>query len=110
MSASVPDDKIKLYKSGVTKFTRQDYTAALDALRRAVEIDPDFGDAHQAIAHVCEKLERFDDALDAAKKAVACNPEDALSYTTLSICFQRKGMIPEAEAAMAQAAQLHPQD
>ena len=52
MSASVPDDKIKLYKSGVTKFTRQDYTAALDDLRRADEIDPDFGDAHQAIAHV----------------------------------------------------------
>ena len=53
-----------------------------------------------------EKLENFDEALLAAKKAVACNPEDALAHTSLSMCFQRKGMIPEAEAAMAQAAQL----
>ncbi len=110
MSAPLTEDKIELYRAGVTKFTRQEYDAALEDLHRAIEIDPEFGDAHQAIAHVHEKLENFDDALEAAKKAVACNPDDALAHTSLSMCFQRKGMIPEAEAAMAQAAQLHPPD
>jgi len=106
LNAPTGEDKIELYRTGVTKFTRQEYPAALEDLFRAVEIDPEFGDAHQAIAHVHEKLENFDEALQAAKKAVACNPEDALAHTSLSMCFQRKGMIPEAEAAMAQAAQL----
>ena len=104
------EDNIELYSAGVTKFTRQEYDTALEDLHRAIEIDPEFGDAHQAVAHVYEKLENFDEALKAAKKAVSCNPDDALAHTSLSMCYQRKGMIPEAEAAMAKAAQLHPQD
>lgn len=106
MSDTPIEDKVALYRQGVAKFTRREYSAALDDLGRAVALDPDFGDAHQAIAHVYEKLESYDDALAAAEKAVACNPDDSLAHTSLSMCYQRKGMIPEAEAAMARAAQL----
>ena len=107
MNHAPDEDKVELYRTGVAKYSQQEYAAALEDLGRAVDIDPDFGDAHQAIAHVHEKLENYDDALAAAQRAVACNPDDALAHTSLSICFQRKGMIAEAEAAMARAAQLH---
>ena len=48
----------------------------------------------------------FDAALDYAKKAVECNPDDFLAHTTLSMFYQRKGMIPEAEEEKAIAARL----
>ena len=48
----------------------------------------------------------YDAALEAAKRAVECNPDDFLTHTSLSIFYQRKGMIAEAEAEKALAAEL----
>ena len=99
-------DKIALYKSGLAKYTQQDFEGALADFSQAIAIDPDFGDVHQAIAHVHEKMGNFDAAVTACQKAVACNPDDFLAHTSLSMFYQRKGMIPEAEAEKAIAAQL----
>ena len=99
-------DKMALYKSGLSKYTQQDFPAALADFQQAIAIDPDFGDVHQAIAHVHEKLGDFDAALAAAQRAVECNPDDFLAHTSLSMFYQRKGMIPEAEQEKAIAAQL----
>lgn len=103
----MPDlDELALYRSGITHYTHQEFEAARVDFERALEINPDFGDVHQSLAHVHEKLEHYDAALASARRAVECNPDDALAFTTLSICFQRKGMIPEAETAKAAAADL----
>jgi Tfp pilus assembly protein PilF len=99
-------DKITLYKSGLTKFIQQDFTGALEDFNQALEIDPDFADVLQSVAHVYEKLEDFDAALEYAKKAVECNPDDFLAHTSLSIFYQRKGMIAAAEEEKAIAARL----
>ncbi|MFH1567505.1 MAG: tetratricopeptide repeat protein [Gemmatimonadota bacterium] len=99
-------DKLSLYQSGIGHYTRQDFAAARADFERALTLDPDLGDAHQALAHVHERLGDYVAALAAARRAVECNPTDPLAYTTLSICCQRQGMIPEAEAAKARAAQL----
>ena len=98
--------KMALYKSGMTHYARQDFQAALADFGRAIEIDPEFADVHQSLAHVHEKLGDFDAALESAKKAVELNPDDFLAHTSLSMFYQRKGMIPEAEAEKALAAEL----
>ena len=99
-------DKIALYKSGMTKFTQQDFTGALADFNQALELDPQFADVHQSMAHCYEKLGDLDQALSSAQKAVEYNPDDFLAHTSLSIFYQRKGMIPEAEEEKAIAAQL----
>ena len=102
-------DKMVLYRSGMDKFVRQDFEGALKDFHQALELDPEFADALQSVAHVYEKLNDFDAALEYAKKAVECNPGDFLAHTTLSMFYQRKGMIPEAEEEKAIAARLqHP--
>ena len=58
------------------------------------------------MAHCYEKLGDLDQALDAAQKAVEYNPNDFLTHTSLSMFYQRKGMIPEAEKEKAIAEQL----
>jgi Tfp pilus assembly protein PilF len=99
-------DKMALYKSGMMSFVKQDFETALTEFERALEIDPDFGDVHQSVAHVYEKLGDYDSALGAAKRAAQCNPDDFLVHTSLSIIYQRKGMIAEAEAEKAKAAEI----
>ena len=99
-------DKMALYKSGSTRFAQQDFKGALEDFDAALALDPDFGDVHQAAAHVHDKLGDYDAAIAAARKAVECNPDDFLTHPSLSMFYQRKGMIAEAEAEKALAAEL----
>ncbi|MBT4498672.1 MAG: tetratricopeptide repeat protein [Gemmatimonadetes bacterium] len=99
-------DKISLYKSGMGKYAQQDFTGALEDFTNALEIDPEFADVHQSMAHCHEQLGDFDAALACAQRAVELNPDDFLAHTSLSIFYQRKGMVPEAEREKGIAAQL----
>ena len=49
-------DSISLFKSGMGKFARQDFSGASGDFGKALEIDPAFADAHQSMAHCHEKL------------------------------------------------------
>ena len=48
-------DKIELYKSGMMQFAQQDFAGAIETLTRALEVDPSYADAYQAMAHCHEK-------------------------------------------------------
>ena len=49
------------------------------------------------------KIGRFNEAIDAGKKAVALKPNDQIAWTSLSLFYNRAGNIKEAEAAGAKA-------
>ena len=102
-------DKMELYKSGMMQFAHQDFSGAIELFNKALEVDSSFADAYQAMAHCHEKLGDLDAALACAQQAVEHNPEDFLAHTSLSIFYQRKGMIAEAESEKALAAQLQQQ-
>lgn len=53
----------------------QEPERALERLRRAVEIDASYGEAHLALSHVLNSLGRHTESLDAARKAVALRPD-----------------------------------
>ena len=71
---------------------------AITAYRAALEADPTFADALHGLARVYQDLSRFDEAIEVAKKISEHDPDDVLAHTSLSILYQKKGMIPEAEA------------
>jgi len=64
---------------------------AVEEYRHAVEADPKFTDALQ-------DLSRFDEAIEVSKQISEIDPDDILAHTSLSILYQKKGMVPEAEA------------
>ncbi len=106
MDGSNDVEKLELYKSGMMKFAEGDFGGALNVFARALQLDPCYADVYQSMAHCHEKLGDLDAALRCAQQAVEYNPDDFLAHTSLSIFFQRKGMIPEAEREKALAAQL----
>jgi len=99
-------EKIEFYKSGMMKFAQQDFKGALAEFDQALLLDPAYADVYQSMAHCHEKLGDLDAALSCAQTAVEHNPDDFLAHTSLSIFYQRKGMIPEAEKEKAIAAEL----
>ncbi len=71
---------------------------AIADLKRALEFDPRFTDAMHGLTRALQDVGRFDEAIEVAKRIAEIDPEDILAYTSLSILYQRKGMVPEAEA------------
>ena len=53
-----------------------------------------------------DRLGDLDGALEAGKVLVELEPNEPLGHTSLSIFYQKKGMIPEAEEEKALAMRL----
>ncbi|GIW87196.1 MAG: nuclear scaffold-like protein p76 [Isosphaeraceae bacterium] len=95
-----PDD---LYETAIQQRDAGDKDAALATLKQAFDLDSNFAIGHGLAAKLCADLGHFDEAIAHARKVVELEPDDAFSYTALSVIYQRCGRIPEAEEAKARA-------
>jgi tetratricopeptide (TPR) repeat protein len=71
---------------------------ALAEYEKCLAADPTFTEAMHGQARVLQDLSRLDEAIAVAKRLAELDPEDVLAHTSLSVLYQKKGMIPEAEA------------
>jgi tetratricopeptide (TPR) repeat protein len=71
---------------------------ALEEYRKSLEADPGFTEAMHGLARVLQDLNRLDEAVAVAKRIAELDPDDVLAHTSLSVLYQKKGMVPEAEA------------
>jgi|SRR5579859_2745997 len=76
---------------------------AVAAYQESISTDPTFTEAMHGLARVLQDLERYDDAIAVARQIAEIDPDDVLAHTSLSVLYQKKGMIPEAEAEGAKA-------
>jgi tetratricopeptide (TPR) repeat protein len=76
---------------------------AVIAYRESLAADPAFTEAMHGLARVLQDLQRYDEAIAVAQQITELDPEDVLAHTSLSVLYQKKGMIPEAEAEGAKA-------
>ena len=91
------------YYAALDFFSESKYEEAAEEYKKAIELDSTFTDAMHGLVRVYQDMGRFDDAIPVAKKISEHDPDDILAHTSLSILYQRKGMIPEAEAEANQA-------
>jgi tetratricopeptide (TPR) repeat protein len=94
------------YNEGMELFAQDKLDAAVAAYQRALQEDPNYVDALHALAMTYAHQERLDDAIQAGKRLIEVAPDDELAYTSLSIFYQQKGMIAEAEQIAAQGRTL----
>ena len=94
------------YIQGMEAYADDRVEAAVESYRKALGEDPDYADALHALGMAYANLERLDEAIDVGKRLIEVSPDDELAYTSLSIFYQRKGMIEEAEAVGAKARTL----
>jgi tetratricopeptide (TPR) repeat protein len=92
-----------LYYSALDLMADGQLEKAVAAYRESLNIDPTFTEAMHGLARALQDLERFDEAIEVAKKISEIDPDDVLAHTSLSVLYQKKGMIAEAEAEGAKA-------
>jgi tetratricopeptide (TPR) repeat protein len=98
--------KEELYNVGMELFTEEKFDEAILAFQRALEEDARYTDALHALAMTYSQQGKLDDAIEVGKKLIEIAPDDELAHTSLSIFYQQKGMIAEAENIAAQARTL----
>jgi Flp pilus assembly protein TadD len=76
---------------------------AVAAYQQSLAVDPTFTEAMHGLARALQDLGRYDEAIRAAQRIAEIDPDDVLAHTSLSVLYQKKGMIPEAEAEGAKA-------
>ena len=71
---------------------------AVAEFRKSLAADPRFTEAMHGLARALQDLQQLDEAIAVAQRIAEIDPDDVLAHTSLSVLYQRKGMIPEAEA------------
>ena len=79
-------------------FAAGKHPEAIAQYEAAIAADPTFADALHGLVRAYQDSGRYDDAIRLAQRLVEMDPEEILPHTSLSILYQKKGMIPEAEA------------
>jgi Flp pilus assembly protein TadD len=75
-----------------------DQDAALAEYRKSVEADPTFTEAMHGMCRALQDVDQLDEAIAVANRIAELDPDDILAHTSLSVIYQKKGMVPEAEA------------
>jgi Flp pilus assembly protein TadD len=94
---------VEHYKQGLALFGQARHEDAVAAYDQALAERPDWEEALHGKAMALMKAGRVDDAITVGRHIVELNPDDAFAHTSLSIFYQRKGLIEEAEKEAAQA-------
>ncbi len=98
----MPDDSRKQaedhYYAALDHFAEGDHERALEEYRLSNAADATFTEALHGMARTLQDLDRLDEAIAAANRIAEIDPDDILAHTSLSVLYQKKGMVPEAEA------------
>jgi Tfp pilus assembly protein PilF len=92
-----------LYHAGLDRLAHGDAAGAARELRRCLEVDPGMLDAMHGLIRALQEQGELDAAIEIAQRLLQLDPDEVLAHTSLSILYQHKGMIAEAEAEALQA-------
>jgi tetratricopeptide (TPR) repeat protein len=95
--------KEELFEDGGTLFADGKTDEAVQVFEQAIALDPLFGDAYHGLAMCHAEKGDLDKAIETAKRLAAILPDDVLAHTSLSMFYQKKGLIAEAEKESAAA-------
>jgi tetratricopeptide (TPR) repeat protein len=110
LESNIARFQLPMHDENARQKAEEHYYAALDLLaegaseralaeyEKSVAADPTFTEAMHGLARALQDLERLDEAIAIATRITEIDPDDVLAHTSLSVLYQKKGMIPEAEA------------
>jgi len=87
---------------------RDELPKALEAARKAVELDDTLGEAHTSLARALASDLQLPAAMSEFKRAIELNPNYATAHQWFGECLQSQGHLEEALAELKRAQELDP--
>ncbi|HEX8816160.1 MAG TPA: DUF3857 domain-containing protein [Terriglobales bacterium] len=98
----------RLYDQAKEEYQKHNLQGEIDALKRALEIDPKFTRAWLWLGEIYRSMGRSNEALDAYRKAIAADPQQPVSYKALGHTLMSLQRYEEAAATWRQLVKLLP--
>jgi tetratricopeptide (TPR) repeat protein len=83
-----------LYRRGFEHFANDRHDEAIALYEQALRLDPALAIAWNGLSLAHRQKGDLEAAIEAGRRLIELEPDDALSHTNLSILYQRRGMIP----------------
>jgi cellulose synthase operon protein C len=96
--------------SAAIDYVRDDKAGFETEVKRALAINPSFGEVYRASAELSARNYRFDEAVELAKQATTLDPDYARAYADLGMHLMRTGDEAAARVALDRAFQIDAYD
>lgn len=93
----------ELMDEGNTALAIGELEEAAKYFRQVVEREPQFQDGWHALSMALYKLDRYEESIDAGKRAARIDPNNQFVWSSLSLAYNANKQKAEAEAAGAKA-------
>ena len=87
---------------------KSEYKEAIVFLKKAIELNPEFSEAHYNLGIVYERMGKHKDAIKMLKRTIELSPEDANAYYALGYAYYQKRKYERAVDAFEDAIRLKP--
>jgi len=108
LAAKYPKEKIVHCELGQYYEYRDKHKEAIDALKEALVLDPNYSSAINQIAYIYSELGNYEKAIEYLKKYSELNPEDANPIDSMADYYWRIGKIDQAIGNYLKALKLKP--
>ena len=102
-----PNNATALHVLALTRHALDDYPAALSAMHRAIELDPQAG-FYCALAIMLHGAGQYEEAVEAGQRALALNPDDPITHNSIGASLSSRGRPTEAIDAYQRALAINP--
>ncbi len=100
----------ELYEAGVSALQAQNFSGAVELLRRVVELEPKHKSAWNQLGNALLAQRRTDDAIPAFQKQIEINPYDEFAYNNLGRAYWDKRDYGKAADAFQHQIEVNPLD
>jgi len=109
-SQNVPEAAKQALTLGIKLAGEGKIEDAVENMRKAIKIFPDYFDAHLELGNLFIKTEQFNDAIAELDLARQVNPNDERAYQSFGLLLMKQRNFAMAVAIFAEAARLDPAD
>ncbi|NIN92134.1 protein kinase, partial [bacterium] len=103
-----PKEKQAYYVLGILNREYGYFDEAVEAFNKALELDPDYGEAHNDFGYTYLDMGNFEKSIDHFKKYASLNPGDANPFDSMAEAYFLMGRLDEAISKYKEALEVKP--
>ena len=105
---NVPEAAKQAFTAGLKFIEEGKNEGAIDNMRRAIEIFPDYFEAHLQLGNIYLKQDKLNEAIAELDLARQVNPNDERAYQSFGLLLMKQNNFPMAVAIFSEAGRLNP--